>query len=158
MQIRDALDSDLDALAQLLLIIHEMHVHAHPEIYAEFSHDVAMNFLANRLADEQTFIRVAEADSQLQGYCCAARRIAPSMALLNARTVLYVNELVVRPESRRTGIGRALFDDLKSQARNAGITELELDVGCFNADAIRFFEKQGFEAVRERMHARIDVS
>lgn len=158
MQIRDALKSDLDAIAELLLIVHEMHVRAHPEIYAEISYEVAINFLANRLADEQTFLRVAEVDSQLQGYYCAAIRNAPSLALLKARKVLYVNELVVWPESRRIGIGQALFDDLKSKARYGEISEIELDVGCFNADAIRFFEKQGFETLRERMQARLDLS
>ncbi len=155
MKIRDALASDLSSLAELLLIVHQMHVTAHPETYREISHEVAVDFLAHRLAEMSTYLRVAEVDSELHGYYTATIRSSPSISLLQPREFIYVNELVVRPESRMQGVGRALILDLKELARREGIAEITLDVGHFNSGARAFFRRQEFEVLRERMSTRV---
>ena len=68
MKIRDALESDLSSIAELLLIVHQLHVNAHPETYREISHEIAIEFLASRLVAENTYFRVAETGSELHGY------------------------------------------------------------------------------------------
>jgi ribosomal protein S18 acetylase RimI-like enzyme len=85
----------------------------------------------------------------------AAIRSSPSIPLLQPREVIYVNEVVVRPESRLGGVGRALIADLKQLARQDGIEEIELDVGHFNSGAKLFFKSQGFEVLRERVTAHV---
>ena len=155
MKIRDALESDLRSIAELLLIVHQLHVNAHPETYREISHEIAMDFLATRMAERNAYLRVAEVDSELHGYCSAAIRSSPSIPLLQPREFIYVNEVVVRPESRMGGVGRALIADLKELARQDGIEEIELDVGHFNSGANAFFKSQGFEALRERVTTRV---
>jgi len=151
MKIRDALESDLNSIAELLLIVHQLHVNAHPEIYREISHEVAVDFLAPRMAEKNAYLRVAEVDSELHGYCSAVIRNSPSIPLLQPREFIYVNEVVVRPESRMGRVGQALIADLKELARQDNIEEIELDVGHFNSGAIAFFKRQGFEVLRERM-------
>lgn len=158
MKIRDALASDLSSLADLLLIVHRLHVGAHPQTYREISHETAVDFLAPRMAETNAYLRVAEVDSQLHGYCSAAIRTPASIPLFQSRKFIYVNEVVVRPESRLGGIGRALIADLKALARRDGIEEIELDVGHFNAGAKAFFKRQGFEVLREKLTTRVGRS
>jgi ribosomal protein S18 acetylase RimI-like enzyme len=145
----------LSSLAELLLIVHRLHVNAHPETYREISHETAVDFLAARLAEQNAYLRVAEVDSDLSGYCSAAIRSSPGIPLFQTRTFLYVNEVIVRPASRRSGIGRALIADLKELARRDGIEEIELDVGRFNAPAKAFFQSQGFDVLREKFVTRV---
>jgi ribosomal protein S18 acetylase RimI-like enzyme len=154
MKIRDALESDLSSIAELLLIVHQLHVNAHPETYREISHEIAVDFLASKIAEKNAYLRVAEVDSELLGYCSAAIRSSANIPLLQPREFVYVNEVVVRPQSRMGGIGRALIADLKEFARQNGIEEIELDVGHFNSGAKIFFKRQGFEVLRERVTTR----
>jgi ribosomal protein S18 acetylase RimI-like enzyme len=155
MHVRDALESDLESIAELLLIVHQMHVTAEPATYRDISHETAREFLASRFAESNDYLRVAEFESEAQGYCCAAIRSSPSIPLFHPAAFIYVNEIVVRPTSRRSGVGRALVADLKEFARAKGVTQIKLDVGYFNAEARAFFQSQGFEILRQGMSTRI---
>lgn len=158
MTIRDGLASDLDSLAELLLVVHQLHVEAQPERYRAISRAEAAAFLAARLVDGNAYLRVAEVDGDVVGYCAAERRSSPGLPLLHSRELLYVNEIVVREDDRRRGLGRALLADLKELARRDGIEEIELDVSYFNGGARDFFERQGFGILRQRVAMRVDRS
>ena len=103
------------------------------------------------------YLRVAEIESDVQGYCSAAIRSSPSIPLLLPGEFTYLNEIVVRPGSRRSGVGRSLVVDLQEFAQQRGITQIKLDVGYFNSEARAFFQSQGFGVVRERMSTRFDT-
>lgn len=155
MNVRDALESDLGSIAELLLIVHQMHVKAQPGTYRDISHERALEFLAPRLTESNDYLRVTEFESEVQGYCSAAIRSCPSIPILQPGEFIYVNEIVVRPGSRRSGVGRALVVDLKEFAREKGVNQIKLDVGYFNSEARAFFQSQGFEVLRERMSTRV---
>ena len=153
---RDAQPSDLASLARLLLLVHQLHVDAHPEVYRPISHDKAGQLLQQRLREPDTIVRVAEADTNLPlGFYCAVIRSLPESMLLHSRKLWYVNEVVVDPASRGQGIGGKLLVDLKQLAEREAVDSLELDVGVFNAEARQFFQGQGFEPVRIRMQAQV---
>lgn len=143
-------------MARLLLIVHQMHVVAHPQTYRAISHEVAVDCLLRKL-EENAFLRVAECESTLHGYCSAVIRKSLETPGFEPREVIYVEEIVVRPESRKSGIGGALIDNLKSFARQEGIMEIELDVGHFNYEANAFFQSKGFRTLRHRMNTRLDT-
>ncbi|MGD9723760.1 MAG: N-acetyltransferase family protein [Pirellulales bacterium] len=156
MNVRDARESDLGSLAELLLLVHQMHLKAQPGTYRDISHASALEFLAPRLTESTAYLRVAEVESEVQGYCSAAIQSSPSIPMLQPGEFIYINEIVVRPGSRRSGVGRALVGDLKEFARERGVAQIKLDVGHFNSEARAFFQSQGFEVLRERMSARVD--
>lgn len=51
----------------------------------------------------------------------------------------------VRPAARGSGAARALFDGLIAHARAVGVEVLQLGVGDFNARALAFYRRLGFE-------------
>ena len=55
----------------------------------------------------------------------------------------WVEDLVVDPDCRSLGIGKALLDAAKAWARERGATHLELDSAEARADAHRFYEREG---------------
>jgi ribosomal protein S18 acetylase RimI-like enzyme len=60
----------------------------------------------------------------------------------------------VRSEWRRQGIGRRLLDACLSQARNAGIEKVELEVFSDNVGAVRLYESCGFKEEGSRVRGR----
>lgn len=155
MNIRDAKEEDLEALASLLLTVHRAHREAHPDTYREISRKHATEILAARLSEPETTVRVAVLGTATAGYYAASIRQAPDTPMLLPRRVFYLSELVVCTESRRQGVGRALVGDLRALAGQQGVDAIELDVGGFNPDAKAFYENVGFEVLRERMAARL---
>jgi ribosomal-protein-alanine N-acetyltransferase len=59
----------------------------------------------------------------------------------------WINNIAVRRDRQRTGIGRALLDDLIAEATRRGVRHLLLEVAAENAPAQRLYVGYGFEAV-----------
>ena len=56
---------------------------------------------------------------------------------------LYVDDLVTTSDSRSSGVGKALIDDLTRRAREAGCSVIDLDSGVQRLDAHRFYHREG---------------
>lgn len=65
---------------------------------------------------------------------------------------LYVDDLVTTSDARRHGLGAALIDALREEARRQGCANFVLDTGLANALGQRFYFRQGLLAVG--MHFR----
>lgn len=60
-----------------------------------------------------------------------------------ALPTLYLEDIFVEGEYRRMGIGKALFDFCRSEAKKRGCGRLEWLVLTWNEPALRFYEKCG---------------
>ncbi len=63
--------------------------------------------------------------------------------MLSRGLMLYVDDLVTRPEHRSHGYAGQIFDWLVEEARHLGCEQLHLDSGHQRHDAHRFYLKQG---------------
>lgn len=75
------------------------------------------------------------------------------MELLYCGRILQIDDLVVSESERSTGVGKALIDHVKAEARSEDRSEVHLDSGLFRHDAHRFYDREGFE--RLGYHFRI---
>ena len=57
----------------------------------------------------------------------------------------WLEDLFVREEARRSGLGRALVDAAVERARERGCRRIELDVNSANAPALALYEECGFQ-------------
>lgn len=62
----------------------------------------------------------------------------------------WVNNLAVRREAQRRGIGERLLTALLDEARRKGATRVLLEVAVDNAAAQRLYERHGFAAIAVR--------
>ncbi len=83
--------------------------------------------------------RVAEDESGLAAFLIGL--ISPSQPHL-----AYVHFAGVRPDHRRGGIARALYEHFASYARDQGCTEVRAVTAPGNAGSIRFHQGLGFSA------------
>ena len=60
-----------------------------------------------------------------------------------ARPVLYIEDIYVREEYRRFGVGRSLFDLCKRRAEEEGCARMEWCVLTWNRNAMEFYEAMG---------------
>ena len=63
---------------------------------------------------------------------------------------LHINNLAVRPECRRDGVGRALVEHALGEAAREGARRATLEVRRSNAPALRLYERLGFKAAGVR--------
>ncbi len=56
-----------------------------------------------------------------------------------------VKRMFTRPTARRKGVAAALLLRLEGEAREAGHSVLRLETGMYQAEAIGFYERAGFE-------------
>jgi putative acetyltransferase len=58
-----------------------------------------------------------------------------------------VKRMYVEPSARGTGVAAALLRALEEHARGLGITRLLLETGTGQPDAIRFYQREGYEPI-----------
>lgn len=117
------------------------------------------------LTSHANYYRVAEAAGVLAGFVIAigagAAYWSGNYAWFGERypAFIYLDRVVVAPDARRLGVGRALYDDLIAFAspRWPRIT-LEVNVRPPNPESMAFHERMGFLPVGSRIYAEGEVT
>ncbi len=96
------------------------------------------------LAGQDAFLLLAERDGEQLGYAMVQTREGSPTWPLSERAG-EIETLSVRPGERGGGTGSALLDAVRKELATRGITELSLHVVHTNSDAMRFYQRHGFE-------------
>ena len=139
-EIRRATDADASSIATLL---------AHLGYPAE-ADEVPERLQRLRSAGDEAF--VAEIDRATVGLATVHSRAV----LHAARPVVQLTALVVPPEMRGRGVGRALVDEAERWAKTRGADRLVVTTALHRAEAPLFYERIGFEHTGRRYVKRLD--
>ncbi len=85
-----------------------------------------------------------------QAETIAHRRIAGYIVAREAAGELHINNVAVREQYRRKGIGIALLERVLREAARLGVTTAFLEVRSGNSPAQALYEKCGFKAIARR--------
>lgn len=85
---------------------------------------------------------VAEADSQIMGYCYASQFKNRDAYDWSVETTIYM-----RPDSKGMGIGRKLYGRLEAILARQGILNLNACIAYPHPESIAFHEKMGYQTV-----------
>jgi GNAT superfamily N-acetyltransferase len=88
---------------------------------------------------------VAVVDDQVRGFITAERSAPPPIFRLSSE--VYVNELFVEPDSRRSGIGSSLISAVKKWAEELGAERIRAGVLASNEDGGAFWAASGGEVM-----------
>jgi GNAT superfamily N-acetyltransferase len=130
---------EADRLDELLALMHGA--------FGALAIDPPSSALKETLADI-----AARAASQTVLIAQAQGRLAGSVFLLPKGDALYVSRLAVAAAWRGQGIGRALMDAARAEARRTGACRLTLRTRIALADNVAFFRRLGFVIVSEETH------
>jgi len=134
MQIRKALDSDLQSLVELFkkyLLFYKR----------DFSHDRCEAFLLERLKNYDSAIYVAESDEKfLAGFI----QLYPIFSSLSQKRSWILNDLFVDESVRGMGVGKKLLDTAQEHSFKSGANGLSLQTAIDNVSAQKLYQKNGW--------------
>jgi GNAT superfamily N-acetyltransferase len=100
-------------------------------------------YLRDRLREIDSAVFVAEADGRVVGVAIGSIRVQD--AFFETRRYGYVSDLMVLPELRRRGIGRALWDRVALWFKSVGLGVVRLHVATRSPEARAFWRRVGAE-------------
>lgn len=130
--VRTALLADVSALRDLI----QQHA-AFEQATAHVSEDDIALVLDAR--EPPTHLIVTEERGELTGYAA----LTFDYALWSACHFAYLDCLFVCANARGRGLGKLLFDHACRMANEAGAQRIEWQTPAWNADATRFYEREG---------------
>lgn len=125
---------------EALAVYHNEVSHNFKGFYPNRQHDVTLDMFAEALRSQSSRIAVAEGGQRVLGFC--------KVDVANRRGK--IDYLVVLPEFRRKGYGRALMDWAMAVLRQQNAEQIEVKVVDGNDDAVLLYESYGF-----RVNAKI---
>ncbi len=95
----------------------------------------------NELAAGHHYLVAVDDDGTVLGYAGLS---------INPPDEAWVQNIAVRRDAQRRGIGRTLLEDLLAEARRHGVTKTLLEVAVDNGPAQKLYANYGFEPVGVR--------
>lgn len=150
--VRTATLADYDSLVALFAELDEIHRQARPDFFQPFDGPArSCRQVAQWLSERGSTVLVAERGSDVIGLALLLTRPPHAFAGAVRRTVIELDNLVVRADQRGSRVGRRLLAASVGWARGQGATHVEVAVHAFNRDARRFYENFGFAPSIDRL-------
>ena len=155
MDIRQANKNDITQMVPLLDEVSKLHIEKRPDVFKTRAYEEIKSNLEEMIQDESNIILLAEDKQIVVGVIiCKVREINDHTNLKNIK-VLWINEICVKQEYRRNGIGRSLIERAKEIAKANNCLRLELNCWELNGEAMKFYENQGLTTQRRVMEINI---
>lgn len=155
MKVRKVLKKDIKQIVSILEEVSKIHVQKRPDVFKDKqSNEIEKDFL-KELKDKEKIIRVAVNGTKVEGIVIfKIKEVKDHINLKNSK-ILWIEELGVKQESRRKGIGKQLIIEAKKISKNCGCTRMELNCWECNEDAIKFYENQEMLVQRRIFETKI---
>ncbi len=155
MVIRKAKKNDIEAISNLLYVVHDLHASNRSDIFKKGKSKYSNEELATIIENKQTPIYVAEEKNQVVGYIfCIYQEISNHQSLEDQKT-LYIDDLCVDENYRGKHIGTSLYNHAKIMAKANGCTQITLNVWSFNTSAFEFYKKLGLSPLKVYMEEKL---
>ncbi len=154
--VRRAVPDDRIGIMPLQKEIADIHYNGRPDLFrteARYYSEADFMYKLNH-PDHRIFI--AETDGEIAGYVFAVIKRAKNHPTYVDFDQFYIDDICVLEKFRRNGVATLLFERCRTQARADGCYNIELNVFCFNEDAIAFYEKMGMKQIIHRMEVLVD--
>ena len=145
MTVRRARTGDIPRVMALLSEVLEIHAKIRPDIFVPGTTKYTAEELAEKFANDNTPVYVADVDGDVAGYVfCVIRERQGSGYMVKSKS-LYIDDLCVDGEYRGKGIGKTLFDFAVGEAKRLGCSSVTLAVWEGNDGAYAFYQKMGMK-------------
>lgn len=148
--VRPARFTDLRALVELSGLVQELHVANLPADFRPPREREVARWFNDMLQDEETWVWIAEHERYPVGFAVAFINERPDHPYCCPSRSLEIDQIGVRAEWQRRGIGRALVGKALEVARERGLDRVELGSWSFNRDAHEAFQHLGFAPLSTR--------
>jgi ribosomal protein S18 acetylase RimI-like enzyme len=150
MQIRLAIESDVESLVDLWIELMDYHVAFSTQFLINKNKRAAIEaFILEKLGKKLSRIYVMEADNAIVAMLLARIEVRPEMFLHQKSG--YIAETIVTKLHRGNNIGNELADAAHAWFVSEGVSCSELQVSIANTEGIEFWKSKGYETQTLRM-------
>lgn len=150
--VREAIVEDYEDLCELFAEADGLHRRALPRVFREPDGACrTREYVAKIVAAEDQALLVAERDEGVVGCAHILIARASDIPIMVPRRFLVIDNIVVRKDSRRQGVGRLLLERAEQWALARGADMVELNVWEFNTGARLFYQALGYETASHKM-------
>lgn len=144
MLVRRAEQKDIKRILELLIQVDLVHHNGRPDLFNGPATKYNAQELSVILQDDTTPVFVCEdEDGTVIGHAfCIHKQVLGDSVLTDIRT-LYIDDICVDENARKSGAGKALYAYVKDYARQQGFYNITLNVWSCNPGAVRFYEAMG---------------
>jgi GNAT superfamily N-acetyltransferase len=143
--IRIAHEGDAAVLTALNAEVQDLHFAHRPDYFKASDPIEIERWFESALRDAAAKTWIAEVDGAPVGYVFVRFRDSPENAFQLAHKWWVLDQIGVRATYRQRGVGRALTEIVRAEARSAGIAELRIESWAFNEPAHQAFQRLGFQ-------------
>jgi ribosomal protein S18 acetylase RimI-like enzyme len=157
LRIRPATSADISTIGRLGALLVRTHHDFDPKRFIPATPRTAEgygSYLGSQLEEPDIVVLVAEQNGEVIGYTYAGIEGTDYMALRGPAGALY--DIVVDPEQRGRGVGRALLDATLDELKARGAPRVVLSTAERNEPAQRLFERAGFRRTLIEMTRELD--
>jgi len=152
--VRRVVEQDLDALIQLYIEFHELHVQGVPDrlqIPQEYDRAEMQAYLLRISHSTDSAIFVAEVAQRSVGFAEIHLRQAEPKPAVVARRYGHLQSLMVTHSFRKHDLGAQLTTAAERWAQAEGATEVQLDTWEFAAGPLQFYETVGYKTLKRKL-------
>lgn len=102
---------------------------------------------------ENQIIYLALAEKEIVGYLAGSIHVESSY---NTTSIAELDNMFILEEYRKYGLGTKLFNEFKSYCIENKIQELKVTASAKNINAIKFYQKNGFEEFETTLKMSLD--
>ena len=143
--------TDLPALVHLNRQVQQLHVNLFPDTFRPPEDGPIGQFFSDMITQPDNYFLGAFDDQRMVGYIFCRYRKNPGHAFKYPAKVLYLDQICVDEDHRRSGVATTLLAEVKSLAMRLHADRIELDTYAINDVAKAAFSKLGSRTVTERM-------
>jgi ribosomal protein S18 acetylase RimI-like enzyme len=141
-------------VADILLIqrqVQALHASLEPERYKPVDDGHLRAYLQDCMSNEGKLVFVARDLSQVVGYLILEERESQDTPFTYQTKYALIDQLGVLAAVQKQRIGTLPLEEATKWCASKGFGVLQLDVRAVNKDAVDFYSKRGFAAIRLRM-------
>lgn len=147
MNIRALQKEDYPVIDLCMQELHSLHAKERPYLYEPLKHPYSENEYLNIVEDEKRIaIATVDETDNIMGFGIAT--LKDRSGVIDDLKTAYINDIFVRKEYRRKGIGKIIFEQLEVKAKEHGAKRVDLMVWGFNETAFELYKSLGMKPQR----------
>ena len=145
MEIRFAQAKDVRGILKLLQQVGHVHHEGRPDIFRTNAQKYGASQILAMLDQSATPIFLAVGGGAVLGYGFCQFQKYEKDSVMTDHTTLYIDDLCVEENSRRMGIGQAIYQQILRYAKARHCYNVTLNVWTCNPGAQKFYESLGMK-------------
>lgn len=151
MVIRQAMEGDVDALADLVARLKRLNGEFDPLLKpVDNILSVAKDYIKSKIASKDSVVLVAEIDGRIVGLILGD---VEDRVFYEPKIAGVIREFYIMPEYRRKGLGKRMMSEMADALRRRGAQIIMADFPSLNEIAVEFYKKMNFRPI-ESMYAK----